>query len=328
MKKCIYVFACFILFALLLTSCVPMDATSYPESTVNSQQESSSFETDSNPDNSKETETSISQTSEVESEESLVNLKKYMKLHFIDVGQGDAIFIELPNKQCMLVDAGDTTSGTLVVNYIKNLGYTSIDYFVATHPHTDHIGGLPAIFNAFQVKSIYMPNASNATSAYQNMMSVISNEKLTPITVMDGIYIIKTYNLQIEFLAPNSNNYENLNNYSAVIKITFENNIFLLMGDAEELSESEITDNVQADVVKVGYHGGATASTQNFVTHVSPKYAIISVGKNNTFGHPSADVIARWENSGATVYRTDLYGTIVVTSDGLNIDVESMTNTD
>lgn len=241
--------------------------------------------------------------------------------HHIDVGQSDSEFIELPNGQTMLIDAGVSEYGDKIVNYIKDLGYSKIDYVIGTHPHADHIGGMQKVVESFDIENIYMPKASTNTKTYEKLLTAIQDKGLKIKTAKAGVTILEDKNLTIYMLAPNNDKYSNLNNYSAVVKITYKNKNFLYMGDAEELSENEILGDVSADVIKVGHHGSNSSSSEDFVNRVNAKYAIISVGTDNKYKHPNEEIIQRWQDSGTAVYRTDLSGTAVVTSDGNSIDI-------
>ena len=242
-----------------------------------------------------------------------------LRVNYIDVGQGDSIFIQLPNKETMLIDAGEAYEVDNVINYLNNLGITKIDYAVGTHPHTDHIGGLEEVINTFDIGSIYMPRASSTSKTYEDLLTTISNKGLKVKTAKSGVVVLDDDNLKLEFIAPNSDNYSELNNYSAVLKLTYLDNTFLFMGDAETLSEDEITYDVDADVIKVGHHGSDSSSGIEFVKKVSPEYAIIMVGEGNSYNHPYQSIIDRYESVGAKVLRTDLDGNIVCDSDGVSV---------
>ena len=242
-----------------------------------------------------------------------------LRVNYIDVGQGDSIFIQLPNKETMLIDAGEAYESDNVINYLNNLGITKIDYAVGTHPHTDHIGGLEEVINTFDVGSIYMPKASSTSNTYLDLLTTISNKGLKVKTAKSGVVVLNEDNLKLEFIAPNSDSYSNLNNYSAVLKLTYFDNTFLFMGDAETLSEEEITSEIKADVIKVGHHGSDSSSSVEFVKMVSPEYAIIMVGEGNNYNHPYQSIIDRYESVGAKVLRTDLDGNIVCDSDGREV---------
>lgn len=249
-------------------------------------------------------------------------INENIKIHFIDVGQGDSIFIELPNNETMLIDAGESSKEEVVSEYINTLGYNKINYIIGTHPHSDHIGGLAHIINSFNIEKIYMPKALSTSKTYENLLNTIYKNNKNIITAKAGIKIIDEDNLKINILAPNNNNYSNLNNYSVVIKINYKSKSFLFMGDAEILSENEILTDVSADIIKIGHHGSDTSSSESFLSKVNPKYAIIMVGENNKYNHPNQTILDRLERNNIITYRTDLNGNIVITSDGNEINVE------
>ena len=246
-----------------------------------------------------------------------------LKVHYLDVGQGDSIFIELPNNETMLIDAAESYQSENIINYLKNLNYQKIDYVIGTHPHTDHIGGLRDIINTFEIGKIYMPKVVSTTKTYESLLMAIKEKNLKINTAKAGTSIIDTDTLKINILAPNSETYTELNNYSAVTKITYGTTKFLFMGDAEKLSENEIKENVTADVIKIGHHGSNTSSSIDFIKKVNAKYGIISVGLNNKYNLPKEETITNWENSGTKIYLTSINGTITAISDGTNIKIES-----
>ena len=242
-----------------------------------------------------------------------------LRVNYIDVGQGDSIFIQLPNNETMLIDAGEAYEADNVIDFLNNLGIKKIDYVVGTHPHTDHIGGLEEVINTFDVGAIYMPKVSSNSKTFEDLLTTISNKGLKVKTAKSGVIVLDEDNLKLEFIAPNSDSYSNLNNYSAVLKLTYLDNTFLFMGDAETLSEDEITSDVNADVIKVGHHGSDSSSSVEFVNKVSPEYAIIMVGEGNSYNHPYQSIIDRYESVGAKVLRTDLDGNIICDSDGASV---------
>ena len=246
-----------------------------------------------------------------------------LKVHYLDVGQGDSIFIELPNNETMLIDAAESYQSENIINYLKNLNYQKIDYVIGTHPHTDHIGGLKDIINTFEIGKIYMPKVVSTTKTYENLLMAIKDKNLKINTAKAGTSIIDTDALKINILAPNNSTYTELNNYSVVTKITYGTTKFLFMGDAEKLSENEIKENVTADVIKIGHHGSNTSSSIDFIKKVNAKYGIISVGLNNKYNLPKEETITNWENSGTKIYLTSTNGTITAISDGTNIKIES-----
>lgn len=246
-----------------------------------------------------------------------------LKVHYLDVGQGDSIFIELPNNETMLIDAAESYQSENIINYLKNLNYKKIDYVIGTHPHTDHIGGLKDIINTFEIGKIYMPKVVSTTKTYESLLMAIKDKNLKINTAKAETTIIDTDTLKVNILAPNSETYTELNNYSAVTKITYGTTKFLFMGDAEKLSENEIKENITADVIKIGHHGSNTSSSIDFIKKVNAKYGIISVGLKNKYNLPKEETITNWENSGTKIYLTSTNGTVTAISDGTNIKIES-----
>ena len=250
-----------------------------------------------------------------------------MRVHYIDVKQGDSTFIEFPNGDTMLIDAGKKEQGSNVVNYIKLLGYNKIDYVVGTHPDTDHIGGLANVIESFDIGSIYMPKKSSTTQTYLNLLKVIKNKGLTIHIAVSGVNIISLDNLKVDIISP-IKEYENSNESSAVIKIVYKNRKFLFMADATTDNEADIKVDVESDVVKVGHHGSDTSSKEEFVKKTKAKYAVISVGEGNSYHHPYDIIVKRWESIGAEVLRTDKLGSIVISTDGNNLSINNLDNVD
>lgn len=244
-------------------------------------------------------------------------------VHFLDVGQADSAFLELPSKETMLIDAGEKNNSPKIIDYIKSLGYSKIDYVIGTHPHADHIGGLADVINAFDIGTIYMPKVTATSKTYENLLNTIKNKNLKIKRGFSGTEVINANNLNAKILAPNSEKYTGYNNYSIVLKLTYQNTSYLFTGDAEELSEKEITENLKSDVLKVGHHGSNTSSSDNFLEKVAPNYAIISVGVDNKYHHPNSETITKLQKYTKNIYRTDLNGDIVVTSDGNTITIKT-----
>ena len=163
-----------------------------------------------------------------------------LKVHFLDVGQADSILVQMPNGQNMLVDAGNNDDGNTVVNYLRNAGVKQIDYLVGTHPHEDHIGGLDTVIKNFSISKIYMPNVTTTTKTFEDVLLAIKAKGLKISTAKAGVEIVNSDNCNAVLLAPISDKYEDLNDYSAVIKVTYSNVSFLLTGDAQEQSELEM----------------------------------------------------------------------------------------
>lgn len=247
-----------------------------------------------------------------------------LAVHFISVGQGDSIFLQLPGNQTMLVDAGPNEAGSTVVSYLQKQGIKKIDYLVATHPHADHIGGMDTVIQAFEIGKVYMPRVTTTTENFESVLRSLQAKGLKITPAKAGLTVIDQGGLKINFLAPCSSGYEDLNNWSAVLKVQFGNTSFLLTGDAEAESEQEMLfsgANLKADVLKVGHHGSYSSTTPTFLKAVSPKYAVISVGAGNDYGHPHQETLAKLVNAGVKVYRTDRDGTVIFVSDGKTLTV-------
>lgn len=240
-------------------------------------------------------------------------------VHFLDVGQADSILLELPNGQAMLIDAGTNRAGATVCDAVRAQGISRLDYVVGTHPHEDHIGGLDDVIKSFDIGKLYMPKVQNNTKTFEDVLDAAAEKGLKIITAKAGVHVTDGGGLSIDMLAPVGETYDELNNYSAVIKVVFGNTAFLFMGDAEELAEQEITGDVQADVLKVGHHGSKTSTSDAFLKRVNPQYAIIQCGKDNSYGHPSQETVDKLTEAGIQIYRTDQDGTVRIISDGKTV---------
>ena len=265
--------------------------------------------------------------SESEKVNSNVQSGDALAVNFLDVGQGDCEFIQLPDGKCMLIDAGVSDSASKIAAKISELGYEKIDYLIATHPHADHIGGMKRIVDSFEIGEIYMPKALTDTKTFENLLLAISDKGLSINTAKAGKVLYDSDDLKIEFLAPVSDTYKDLNNYSAVIRLQYGNTVFLFTGDAEELAEGEMLNAysksaLKADVLKVGHHGSNTASSADFINAVMPKYAVIEVGEGNSYHHPHDEAIDHLNAVGAEIFRTDLNGNITIISDKTSLAVQ------
>ncbi len=245
-----------------------------------------------------------------------------LSVEYIDVGQGDSTFITFDDGENLLIDGGSDNS--MAYNYLKKNKVESIDYVVATHPHEDHIGGLAEICENLSVNAVYLPDVSASTKIYNRFLKSLDNGKTDVNVAKKGVTIKEDDDLKVEILSPVLEEYDNLNDYSAVVKITYRDVSFLFTGDCETTAEEKLDMNaVKSDVLKVGHHGSKTSSSPQFINAVKPKYAIVSVGENNSYGHPNDKVLNRLHSVGAKIYRTDEEGNITVTTDGTNIEVSA-----
>ena len=257
--------------------------------------------------------------------------KKILKVHFIDVGQGDATLIEL-HGYTTLIDAGPNSSAESLIYYLKSQNIKSIDYIITTHPDEDHIGGMDNVIEEFAIGQVIMPKVTHTTKTFEDVLVAIEKKGLkikegkAGVKLELGEMAAGLPPIAAEIIAPQSRQYEDLNNYSVVLRLVYGSQAFLFTGDAEELSEKEMLaaqTDLQAQVLKVGHHGSNSSTTQEFLAKVKPEYAIISVGKDNDYGHPKEAVLKRLTKAGAAIYRTDELGTIKVITDGTVLKIEN-----
>lgn len=237
--------------------------------------------------------------------------------YFLDVGQGDStIFIS--EGKSMLIDAGEAEYAPAVEEKLRELNVDSLDYVVATHAHSDHIGGLSYIINTFGAENIIMTDPSEndiTTSVYENFLDAAENSGANIIFAEQG-YTFSFGNTECEILSPFNISLSEENNNSVVLKITQGETSFLMMGDAEEKIEKQLIKaypDLKASILKTGHHGSDTSSSMEFLEAVSPEYAVISVGENNSYNHPSAETLNKFENLNINYFRTDKNGTVTVT---------------
>lgn len=242
-----------------------------------------------------------------------------LNIYFIDVGQADSILIT-NNNSSMLIDAGNNEDGEDVVNFIKDKGITKLDYVVGTHPHEDHIGGLDDVINSdLEITKIYMPQIETTTKTFEDVIDAIQNKGLTITSPKKGD-TFNVGNASLEVMTDSILDEDNLNISSITLFMQYGNNKFLFMGDAEAENE-ETRDWPKVDLLKVGHHGSNTSSSDKFLNETRPTYSIIMAGEGNSYGLPTEETLNKLQNIGSTIYRTDLNGTITVTSDGENIEI-------
>ena len=243
--------------------------------------------------------------------------------HFIDVGQGDATLI-LSEKGSVLVDAGPGDHAIEAVEYIRTLTDT-IDYLIITHPHEDHIGGADDIIKAYNVGNVIMPDMSVNTVVFTKMLDAIELKGCNVYEAKPGD-VYNSGDIRIDILGPSITDDDNLNNISVFTKITTGEVTAMFTGDAEIEAENALlkmydSEDLAADIFQAGHHGSTTSNSVKLLNAISPEYAVISCGKNNTYGHPHDEIIKKFEDRGILQYRTDTMGSIVFVTDGKNIDV-------
>jgi len=235
-----------------------------------------------------------------------------LSVSFIDVGQGDSIFVVSGNST-MLIDTGERVQARKVINFIERYGFSRIDILVGTHPHSDHIGGMADIINRFEIGKILMPRVQHNTRTFENALDAIIKNNLTVRSPAAG-EIFKLGAATVTVVGPHKVIDNSLNNYSLVLRLTFDSYSFLFTGDAEHALEADILTscvNISSTVLKVGHHGSRTSTGAAFLAAVSPEIAVIQVGQGNRYGHPNTVVLNRLKAAGVEIYRTDIHGTVV-----------------
>lgn len=239
-----------------------------------------------------------------------------LQIHYIDVGQGDATLIQCDGMN-MLIDAGENDKGMQVRAYLEKQGLEKLDYVIGTHPDSDHIGGLDVVIYNFDCGTILMPDYKKDTKTYDDVIQTIKNKHYKITEPVVGT----TYELgEAEFtiIAPNRD-YDDANEASIGLVLTYGEQSFLFTGDAEEAAEADIVKNginIQAKVYKAGHHGSRTSSSEELLALVKPEIVVISCGEDNSYGHPHAAILNYCLTNKIPIYRTDMQGTIVVKTDG------------
>lgn len=261
---------------------------------------------------------------------SVSNHNSDFSVHYLNVGQSDCSIVVCDNK-VLMIDTSLKANINEVREALISLNIDTIDYMIITHQHDDHMGGASTIINNFNVKNVIMPKLSKinmvTTYAYEELLTSIKDKKVNPIPATSGLEFFLGSS-KVKILSPTVQD-ENLNNMSVVIKLTYGNNSFLFTGDAEKSVEKQLLNSgvdIKADVLKLGHHGSNTSSTDSFLNTVKPRYAVISCGSDNSYGHPSKDVIERLHKNNIPYYITNYHGNITFTSDGNNINVTTETS--
>ncbi len=250
-------------------------------------------------------------------------------VNVISVGHGDAIFIKFPNGKTMLVDGGTLSAGDIVVDYIKELGYSSVDYMVVTHDHDDHVGGLVTILDSFDVGELWMSNYNIETPLLQQVLTRVEDAEI-PVTRVARGDEFEIDEVSIGILNPPAGStLEDLggsNSASIVMRMDFGITSVLLAADIDVNRDRELVnvygDMLKSTVLKCAHHGSESSNSQEFLMAVNPSMAIVSTGPSQ-YGYPSELTMARIEKLVPEVYRTDRDGHVIVITNGVDIKVET-----
>ena len=265
----------------------------------------------------------VSTSVESSSLSSSLTEESFLEVCFFDVEQADSALFRSPDGKTMLIDAGDVATKYTLQEKLEALQIDRIDVLIATHPHSDHIGGMQQIVENFEIGCVYLPDVVHTSKVYLNLLDCIEEKEIPVYEAKAGVSFSLGETVQCEIVAT-CQSYEDLNNASAVVHIVYQEISFLMTGDAEILSETDIlanTDlaNLRSTVLKVGHHGSSSSSGEAFLNAVSPQYAIISCGIENSYGHPHTETLERLAAHNIKTYRTDELGDIQAISDGKSI---------
>lgn len=243
----------------------------------------------------------------------------YLTIHYIDVDQADCMLL-IAGETTVLIDGGNTGTSYDVLAYLRRYGVDELDLVVNTHPHGDHLGGIPTVLENVPAEEIWCSTASFNTSLFDRFEKAADAQDLNIYCPAPGT-VFEEGALSIMVLGPlyGNSTYTDLNDISLVLMVQFGEKRFLFTGDMESYAEQQLISaniNLQADVLKVGHHGSYSSTSQVFLDKVDPEYGIISCGRDNEYGHPHDSPMNRLNRADVTLFRTDLMGSIVVVTDG------------
>ena len=249
-----------------------------------------------------------------------------LEVSYLDVGQGDSAYIRV-NDFDILIDAGPRSNVDDLMEQLEAKDIDDFEMIIATHPHEDHIGGMVKVFERYNVENFYMPKVTHTTKTFENMVNAVANEGIKIQTIKEGMSFDLGGGAKIDVYSPIYESYEEFNDYSPIMKLTFGETELIFTGDAEAHAEQDVIakypNNLTADVLKFGHHGSSTSSTNEFLQAVSPEYGIISCGVDNKYGHPHRETLDKISKYNIKAYRTDTQGQINLTSDGKNIVIKT-----
>ena len=250
------------------------------------------------------------------------NVEENLKVYFIDVGEADSTLIN-SNNHYMLIDAGNNEDGEKLVNYIKTLGVTKLDYVILTHAHEDHVGGMDNIIRSFDIGSFYMPDVAFPSTTFKETIKELENKGLKYKVPVIGSSL-KLGESSIKFLYVGDNE-EDINSNSIVNKLVYKDVSFLFTGDTtwdvEDILKKE---DIKSTVLKASHHGSNDGANYNFLKATQSKIVVISCGANNEYGHPHDKAVKKFKDLGMEIYRTDVDGTIIISSDGEKVSIEKV----
>jgi beta-lactamase superfamily II metal-dependent hydrolase len=251
-----------------------------------------------------------------------------LTVYVLDVGQGDSIFLLSPSGKTMLIDASESSAYPVIDDFLKNMEIGKLDAVIATHPHSDHIGGMEKVIENYDIGTFYMPGAESNTKTFENMLTALDERDVQVKQAKAGQSSVITWDdaVEIRVLSPFDVNYDNLNDYSIMLRAKFGDTAILLTGDAEGVAEKlalkELPNSYfKANVLKLGHHGSSSSTSDKFLAEVHPDVAIASVGAGNDYGHPHEETLEKLDADGIPLYRTDLNGTIKIVLDGTKVEV-------
>lgn len=249
------------------------------------------------------------------------NISDPIKVHYLDIGQGDAIFIQIKN-QNLLIDAGEKEHAQIIIDYLKTYDVHTLDYVFLTHPHEDHLGGMGEVISYFTLGEFYAPNKTLVTKSFLRLIDALDKKNKTINLIKGGMSFDFGDGILLEVFSPNKESYLNPNNYSPIMRLSIGDNAFLFTGDAEDLIEEEVMAlkvNLKADVLKAPHHGSKTSSTPAFLAEVNPKFVVVTSEKGNQHNLPSPEILTRYEELGAQILLTEENGHVVFSSNGQEV---------
>ncbi len=261
-----------------------------------------------------------------------------LEVYYLDVGQGDSTLVRFSGEDGvwnMLIDTGEYAYADGLTECLRDLGVEKLDYFIVTHPHTDHMGCAARIVQRFQIGRFCMPRVPEdltpTVSAYEALLDALNDKGITAQALDRQLELNGPEGLSLEVLAPREDaDWDDLNNWSGVLRLTYGGTSFLFPGDAESQSEKAILEDAEArgldlktDVLKCGHHGSSTSSTAKFLKAVLPQYAVVSCGRDNDYGHPHKGTLDKLNKLGVQIYRTDQDGTVLAKSDGESLSFQT-----